>query len=75
MKKQSKIKPGDIILVNSFCECKVKIKISRLSECGWWGYVYDPKDRRCLREYEVNITDRDETYAFHFHFIKIIRKS
>ena len=75
MKNQSKLKPGDIILANSFCDCKTKVKLTKKDDMGWWGYVTLPKDLKCLSNNEVKLKKTDETFVFDFHIIKIIRKS
>ena len=75
MNRQSKIKPGDIVLCKSFCECDVKVKLSRPDDDGWWGHLFDHKDIKCLQKYEIRISKSDETFVFDFQIIKIIRKS
>ena len=75
MKTKTGLKPGDIILADSFCECKVRVVLSREDDGGWWGHITDPKDLKCLRLYEVKLSKDDETFVFDFHIIKIIRKS
>ena len=75
MKNQSKLKPGDIILAYSFCNCKVKAKLTKKDDMGWWGTITDSKSLKCLRNNEVKLSKTDETFVFDFHIIKIIRKS
>ncbi len=75
MKKLTSLKPGDIILANSFCECKVRVLLEREDDGGWWGYITAARDLKCLRLNEVKLTKSEETFVFDFHIIKIIQKS
>ena len=75
MKTKTGLKPGDIILADSFCECKVRVTLSREDDGGWWGHITNVKDLKCLRTYEVKLSKTDETFVFDFHIIKIIQKS
>jgi len=75
MKNQSSLKPDDIILADSFCNCKVKVRLTRKDDLGWWGYITTAKDLKCLKDNEVKLSKTDETFVFEFHIIKIIRKS
>ena len=75
MKRKARLKPGDIILADSFCECKVRVRLTREDDGGWWGYITNAKDLKCLRRYEVKLSKDDETFVFDFHIIKIIPKS
>ena len=75
MKRPSNPKPGDIILADSFCNCKVKVTLAREDDMGWWGYITNSEDLKCLRKNEVKLSKDDETFVFDFHIIKIIRKS
>jgi hypothetical protein len=75
MKRPSYPEPGDIILADSFCNCKVEVTLLREDDMGWWGYITSPKDLKCLRKNEVKLSKDDETFVFDFHIIKIIRKS
>jgi len=75
MKKQTSPKPGDIILADSFCDCKVRVVLTREEDGGWWGYITAAEDLKCLRTNEVKLTKSDETFVFDFHIIKIIQKS
>ncbi len=75
MKKQVTLKPGDIILADSFCHCKVKVKLTRHDVLGWWGTISDRNSLKCLRNNEVKLSKEDETFVFDFHIIKIIPKS
>ena len=70
-KKQPKI--GDVILANSLCPCKVKIKITRRDKLGWWGIITSQEDINCLKDYSVSLSASDETFVFDFQIIKIIK--
>jgi hypothetical protein len=75
MKKLTSLKPGDIILADSFCNCKTKVTLSFKDEMGWWGRITNSKDLKCLKDNGVNLLKHEETFVFDFHIIKIIRKS
>ena len=71
--RKNQPKVGDIILANSLCPCKIKIKISRGDELGWWGFITSQEDIKCLKDYSISLSLTDETFVFDFHVIKIIK--
>jgi hypothetical protein len=72
-----RLKSGDVVLANSFCGIKVKIKLTRRCKdnSGWWGTVFSKSDVQKLKNMSVPIDLGDETYVFDFHIIKKIHNN
>ena len=78
MTKKEKIpKVGEVWLVDSFANVKVKKRITRKDDrkSGWFGVLIDREDAQALREASVPYIEieKDETYIFDFHLIKRLK--
>ena len=77
--RKRNLKVGQIILVDSFANVKVKKRLTRRDErgYGWWGVLIDPEDSRALKEKGVPWIEPEEleTFTFDFHIVKVIRSS
>tara|TARA_A100001011_G_scaffold397557_1_gene498949 strand:- start:9280 stop:9618 length:339 start_codon:yes stop_codon:yes gene_type:complete len=74
--KRRKLKAGQIILADSFAGVRVKKRLTRSDDHGWWGVLIDPADAKALQKMSVPWIEpeTEETFTFDFHIVKVIRK-
>tara|TARA_B100001250_G_C19641350_1_gene718420 strand:- start:139 stop:450 length:312 start_codon:yes stop_codon:yes gene_type:complete len=76
-KKEKTPKVGEVWLVDSFANVKVKKRITRKDEegSGWFGVLIDEADAKALRAMSVPYIEieKEETYVFNFHLIKRLK--